>query len=442
MVSIVIPIYNAEKYLVQCIESIINQTYKDLEIICVDDGSTDSSADIVKDFIKDDNRIKLIQQKNLYAGVARNRGMDAAHGEYIMFLDADDFIEPLTLEYMVKKAEATKADIVICQVNEYSELSGEIRLHESSVKLNYIPSREVFSGRDIPDRILLITPGWIWDKLYRRDFLKGENIRFQNTKVANDEAFGDIAYAVAQRITVVKKPLINHRTHVLSSLESNRHKHSFDVIRALCEVKRGLEERTLFPIFRNGFTDRARRYLFWYLVTFENYDMYHVFYMKIKDIVIEQLGLLSDADHAATEEAVFFYNEIKYVSEETAKGYLYHLAEQGIEFSLDRWRYAGKWKFKENTLPKGSRVLIWGYGEVGRSFAEQITISQYLILVGIVDKNFQKFSGKEMILSTDRIDEFEFDYLLVAVNNADIAKEIQTELIKKNMSSDKIIWRV
>ena len=89
-VSIIIPVYNAEKYLHECLESICSQTYNNIEILCVDDGSTDMSAETIKTFQKEDKRIVLIQQTNQYAGVARNNGFDAAKGEYVVFLDADD----------------------------------------------------------------------------------------------------------------------------------------------------------------------------------------------------------------------------------------------------------------------------------------------------------------------------------------------------------------
>ena len=99
-VSVIIPIYNVETYLPQCLDSIINQTLKEIEIICVDDGSTDKSLDILKEYAKKDKRVAIITQKNLHAGVARNAGLSQAKGEYISFLDSDDFCEPEMFEKM------------------------------------------------------------------------------------------------------------------------------------------------------------------------------------------------------------------------------------------------------------------------------------------------------------------------------------------------------
>ena len=99
-ISMIIPVYNVAPYLRQCMDSLVNQTYSNIEIICVDDGSTDASLGILRQHAEKDARVKILQQKNQYAGVARNNGMAAATGEYYMFLDADDFFEPELLELL------------------------------------------------------------------------------------------------------------------------------------------------------------------------------------------------------------------------------------------------------------------------------------------------------------------------------------------------------
>lgn len=105
LVSIVMPIYNAENYLKDSLDSLISQKYKNLEIICVDDGSTDNSLRILENYKRIDDRIKILKQKNQFAGVARNNGLDHANGKYIMFLDSDDIFEKSMISNLVKKAE-------------------------------------------------------------------------------------------------------------------------------------------------------------------------------------------------------------------------------------------------------------------------------------------------------------------------------------------------
>lgn len=117
MISVIVPIYNVEKYLIKCIESIINQTYKDLEIILVDDGSTDSSGKICNEFATKDNRIKVIHKKNGGLSSARNIGLDICKGNYISFIDSDDYIELDMYEKMIKIIVNKKVDIVSCNYN-------------------------------------------------------------------------------------------------------------------------------------------------------------------------------------------------------------------------------------------------------------------------------------------------------------------------------------
>ena len=110
-VSVIIPVYNVEPYLKQCMDSVVGQTLKDIEIICVDDGSTDNSLDILREYAAEDSRIQIIEQKNAGAGAARNNGMRYATGKYLSFLDSDDFFEPRMLEKAYDLAEKDQADL-------------------------------------------------------------------------------------------------------------------------------------------------------------------------------------------------------------------------------------------------------------------------------------------------------------------------------------------
>ena len=124
-ISIVVPIYNVEKYVKKCIESLIKQTYKNIEIILVDDGSTDSSAEIIDEYANKDSRIIAIHQKNKGVSSARNTGLKAARGEYIGFVDPDDYVDCQMYEVMVNKLQASLADLVVCGYSKIWESSGK-----------------------------------------------------------------------------------------------------------------------------------------------------------------------------------------------------------------------------------------------------------------------------------------------------------------------------
>ena len=113
-VSVIIPVYNTEKYLRQCLDSVVNQTLRDIEIICVDDGSTDGSIEILREYEQKDSRVKMLCQKNQYAGVARNNGLNYASGEYVFFMDSDDYCCHELLERAVDRAKTVSYTHLMC----------------------------------------------------------------------------------------------------------------------------------------------------------------------------------------------------------------------------------------------------------------------------------------------------------------------------------------
>ena len=120
-ISVIIPVYNAEKYLEKCLDSILQQTFREIEVICVDDGSQDASKQILRRYASQDARVIVVEQKNMYAGVARNRGMELAKGKYLIFLDADDFFHPDMLRRAYACSEQYRADITIFNVKCFSD---------------------------------------------------------------------------------------------------------------------------------------------------------------------------------------------------------------------------------------------------------------------------------------------------------------------------------
>ena len=118
-------VYNVESYIKQCLDSICNQTLKEIEIICVDDGSTDHTVSIIKNYQEKDQRIHIISQENQYAGVARNHGMKYAKGTYLSFLDADDYYTPDMLEKLYQQAEKQQLEVVVCEYDFFDERLGK-----------------------------------------------------------------------------------------------------------------------------------------------------------------------------------------------------------------------------------------------------------------------------------------------------------------------------
>lgn len=214
-VSVILPVYNVELYLRESLDSILNQTLQDIEIICVDDGSTDSSLSILNKFAQKDKRIKILTQENQGAGVARNTGLAVAKGEYLSFLDPDDFFETKLLETSYEKAKETSADIVVYQTNTFDNRTKKYNKKTNGmingIRSENLPQKEVFSPTDIGENIFQ-TFGYVpWNKFFKASFIRDNNIKFQPVFRSNDFYFTNLAIIKAEKITVLEKVLAYYR---------------------------------------------------------------------------------------------------------------------------------------------------------------------------------------------------------------------------------------
>lgn len=201
-VSIIIPIYNVEKFLDKLITSLIQQTYKNIEIILVDDGSPDKSGTICDKYAAQDNRIKVIHKENDGVSQARNSGLDEATGEYITFVDGDDWLEPDCIEYFVSLIEATNSDMAFSDKN-FSTIDREQVITDS---------HEIWSAEKTISAFLYPgIPIGCWNKIYRADFLKANNIKFTMYKSGEGMHFIVTAAQYAKRIGVGHRKVYNYR---------------------------------------------------------------------------------------------------------------------------------------------------------------------------------------------------------------------------------------
>lgn len=222
-VSIVSPVFNCEKCLGQFIESILSQTLQSWELILVDDGSTDKSVDVAKNYLDRDKRIQCICAAHENAGNARNIGLDKACGSYVCFLDSDDYCKPTMLEKMVEAAQGKNADIVLCQSESFSEKTGKIGVMGWSLVKSNIPQTEdkCFSGKDCPGHLFQTTIISPWNKLIRRDLLVKNQIRAQSQIAANDVVLSCMALACADRIFPKFERLYVQRRDNVNSITGN-----------------------------------------------------------------------------------------------------------------------------------------------------------------------------------------------------------------------------
>lgn len=186
-VSIILPVYNVEKSINKCVESIVKQTFKEIEIIIINDGSSDGTRNIIEKLSSLDERIIIVNQRNTGVGGARNKGLDMAQGEYCLFIDGDDYINPVMVEVMYKMITKFKCDVVQCSYN--------IITNDNVKNIKYdIPFNKVITGNEIESylkRPLILgnLSTYIWDKIYNVEFLKKNQIKFEDKIIFEDWYF-------------------------------------------------------------------------------------------------------------------------------------------------------------------------------------------------------------------------------------------------------------
>ena len=262
-VSVIIPVYNVEPYLKQCMDSVVGQTLKDIEIICVDDGSTDGSLDILKEYATEDSRIQIIEQKNAGAGAARNNGMRHATGKYLSFLDSDDFFEPRMLEKAYDLAEKDQADFVAYKSDQYHTEKKQFVSADWVIHENEIPPYHPFNHRQMTGNVFKVFVGWAWDKLFLKEFVDKHHLTFQEQRTSNDLLFVFSAVVLAKKISVVPMVLAHQRRDAKDSLSKTR-EYSWDCFyHALMALRDRLREENLYKELEKDYINYALHFSLW-----------------------------------------------------------------------------------------------------------------------------------------------------------------------------------
>ena len=212
LITVLVPIYNTSKYLKSCIDSIIGQTYTDLEILCLNDGSTDGSARIVAEYAQTDTRIRLINKENTGYGNTMNIGIREAKGQYIGIVESDDYVEPDMYENLLCVLEKEKADFV---KSAYYEVSGDQKRYKDLYGL--FPHNAFFCPMDYP-QVFGLHPS-VWSGLYNAEFLKKNDVFFLESPGASfqDVDFMFKCYANADKVCILEEAFVNYRIDNMSS---------------------------------------------------------------------------------------------------------------------------------------------------------------------------------------------------------------------------------
>ena len=383
-VSVIIPIYNAAQYLHKCLKSVISQTYKNLDIILIDDGSLDDSYDIAKEYQEKDSRIRLFTQTNIGLIATRKRGIELAEGEIVGFVDSDDWIEPIMYERLVQCMEENECDLVSSGIyRDYADGSRKewYDLYPEGVYVNlesaiYPSMLHDFKKNEMGLKCTLV------NKLYRRQILQ--------------DIYGEIDTRVfygEDALTIYPYCLRCKRIYILN--EAYYH----------------------YYIRNNSMCREANEKL-----AINTYYLYN----GLRDAFME-----SNCANSLLKQL---------------KHYLFQLESHTLKvlYNIDTLAYA-KWDFSKYKDIFGKRIVIYGAGACGQAlYRELVSLGYKENVVAWVDKNPEGKTEQCMyeITAIKEIVDKKFDYLIIAIKSQNIAIEVMKELTKDYaVEEDKVVWR-
>lgn len=261
-ISVVVPIYNAGQYLQETLDSICGQTLGEMEIICVDDGSTDNSQEILRVMAEKDPRIKIIHQANAGPGAARNTGLRAASGEYLAFLDADDLYEPDMLSTLYSQAKQHHADVVMCLYDYFFTKTG--KRYQGTEPCQQWQGRAFHPAGEAASSIFQICIGWPWDKLFRTEYIRANEWDYPMLRNSEDGVFVFPAVAHAQTMIIYPKTLVHHREHA-GSVSKTLNRWPTECVKAIQLIYERLGKLKHIPAIAHSFSSWARLFSTWNL---------------------------------------------------------------------------------------------------------------------------------------------------------------------------------
>ena len=255
-VSIILPVYNVEKYLNECLDSIVNQTFKDMEIICINDGSTDHSLAILNSYASRDERIKIISQENAGLGAARNVGLKAAEGDYIFFIDSDDFLYLDAIEELYENAVVNDSDVVLFRYTREYDIDREnnnygynlddiFNMHGDDYK------EFTFNRKDLKHYVLNMYLA-VWMKFYKREFLNQyDDFYFTEGIAYEDGLFHVKIFLRAERMSHIPKIYYHYRQNPESIM--NNSSYNMDIFKVVDSVEEFLIDNDYYGEFKDNF---------------------------------------------------------------------------------------------------------------------------------------------------------------------------------------------
>ncbi len=421
-VSFVLPVYNMEKFLVQCLDSLCQQTLKQIEIICVDDGSSDGSMDILRSYQEKDPRIRVFQQKaeSFCAALPRNFGLSQARGEYVLVMDSDDYVHPELAEKNYLKAMETGADVVLSDAITFDTHTGEQKGTNQFLNQDLLPSSSmVFDPTEAADRLFLLLDGVAWNKLIRRSLIERNQLGFFPVHVVDDMNFTFSVGVLAEKIAVVPEVLLYYRVGNSSSQMANLHRDPLTPVKVLSRLYQFLTEKHLLTTYETTYLERGIGLCMFYF-----------------DGLWEDTGffdLYSALQQQGEEKLGFSLNSLDLLENTMKKQWLVDV------YTLTAEEFRTKQK-EQNKVLSGKLYGIYGFGVRTSLVYDKIVCEGGIISVmadSSKEKQGQNFHS-HFIVSPQALNPETLDY--VVITTANYFEAMKATLIQLGFSPENIIF--
>ena len=357
-VSVIMPVYNAERFLQDTVQSVLKQTLREIELICVDDGSTDGSLYLLEEMSEKDSRIRVLHQQNQFAGMARNAGLKEASGKYVVFWDSDDRFDQEALALMYEACEKDQAQICICGADKYDEKQDFRYPTDEYLVWRRVPEKRPFNRRDIGKYLYNFASNVPWNKMFLRSFVQESGLEFQGLRQANDVYFVMLALFYADRITAVHKSLVTYRIANENSVTGRAKDATYCTAQALEAVYDRLEQEADFtkPL-RQSFANKTIGPLMNVLRLQADAASAKELYEYYKTELMPKFGLFG-------QDPSFFHNPVDYetTSQIQSLSYedfiLYYARSFSARYRLEEGRRRDA-QMKEASLKKVQRENEW-----------------------------------------------------------------------------------
>ncbi len=423
-VSVIMPVHNVEPYLRDCLDSIVGQTLKDIEIICVNDCSSDKSLDILKEYAANDTRIIIMNNETKQgAAKSRNRGLNRASGEYLAILDSDDYCDPQMLEIAYQKCAEYDADLGTYDCAKVNQIT------KSTIQMSfplYFARRigsNSFNVEQFNDQAFQLIHCVPWNKLYKRTFVIESGVEFQDLPNSNDTYFGYTILTKANKIIFIDtdKPLYFYRSNLPNQITSTVHRNPLCSLEAFAAIRETLVEAGAFERYQRSFYSRLVE-IFYFIYDKAQNGMKRDMYDLIYNEGIIKMGMMGcrEADFISKYE----YNRYLYFRNGEYKEY-----EPAASLNIqDLFDYLKR---------SGYIYGLWGYGQFGKAFYEACRENN-LDLQCIIDEDKTKAGLLVDGLEIQSFVSASAQVNAVIVTNNQYSKQIH-EVIRKSGREIKLI---